>query len=94
VADALEADELAVPLAPAIKAAQDEATRLLVSAPPLPPLRRDRQDSQPLSGWTVTSSRTRVPATEALRAIEGVLEQIPADRRAKSYVTWTVEEQD
>src|SRR5690606_4199147 len=39
VADALEADELAVPLAPAIKAAQDEATRLLVSAPLPPPPR-------------------------------------------------------
>jgi hypothetical protein len=86
VAEALEADELAVNLAMTLRSAQADAVRLL--APPdggIPP--------KPI-GWREVQSRTRLSAHEAITQLQTYLASVEDARRDRLAVSWRVEEKE
>ncbi|MGE3841404.1 MAG: phage resistance protein [Vicinamibacterales bacterium] len=90
VAEALEADELAVNLTTALKEAQSAAVRLLSAAPaahepPPPPSTK---------GWRRVSGRDRVPAEQAVAELTEYVKGVDARRRTRMAVSWQVEEQE
>ncbi|HEY5616347.1 MAG TPA: hypothetical protein VIK60_00295 [Vicinamibacterales bacterium] len=89
VAEALEADELAVSLAPALKSAQADAVRLLASPTPPPPVDVPRS-----AGWREVRSETRVPAKVAVKEITDYVAGLDSSRQEHVVISWRVEEKD
>jgi hypothetical protein len=91
VANALEADELAAPLAVALKGAQDDAVRLL--APPTP-------DAPPPDvgargeRWREIKSRSQLTSAEAFATLRDYLESLNTIERDRVRVSWRVEDKD
>jgi hypothetical protein len=90
VAETLEADELAVPLASALKAIASDAVRLLSAAPPAQPP-PSPPVSAPPGGWRKVASGERVSASEAIAQIRDVAE---ARNKKRVVVSWTAEEKE
>src|SRR5690606_27102197 len=90
VAEALEADELAVPLVNALKAIAADAVKLLSATPtPQPP---PSPPVEPLpAGWRKVASGERVPAADAITQIRDVVE---AQNNEGLVVSWTIEQED
>lgn len=90
VAEALEADELAMPLAATLKAAQDDAVRLLapprVDAPPVP--------NAPREHWRELRTQAALPSSEAVASLRDYLESLDAAQRRRVRVSWRVEDKD
>jgi hypothetical protein len=93
VAEALEADELAVPLAAALKTAQDDAVRLLVPPqtdptppPPVPPLPGQR--------WREIKARDQLTHAEAVETLRAYLESLTKAQRERVRISWRVEDKD
>jgi hypothetical protein len=93
VTEALDADELAAPLAVALKSAQEDAVRLL--APP--PTARDTAppDVRPRGErWREIQSKGPLAATEAITTLRDYLESLNAQLRDRVRVSWRVEDKD
>lgn len=90
VAEALEADELAMPLAATLKAAQDDAVRLLapprVEEPPATSTSRER--------WRDLRTQAALPSSEAVASLRDYLESLDAAQRRRVRVSWRVEDKD
>src|SRR5262249_20782335 len=91
VAEALEADELALPLAQALRGAQDDAVRLLAppaaeTTPPAGPSRAER--------WREIQAETRVPPAEGSASLRKYLESLNQRQRERVRVSWRVEDKD
>jgi hypothetical protein len=91
VAEALEADELALPLAAALKSAQDDAVRLL--APPRPdpsptntPPRGER--------WREIRAQSPMPPADAVSTLREFLESLSPARRGRVRASWRVEDKE
>lgn len=91
VAEALEADELASPLAGALKDAQDTAVRLL--APPA-------VDASPREGaprtehWREIQAKRQLPPAQATATLREYLESLNSSQRDRVRVSWRVEDKD
>jgi hypothetical protein len=91
VADALEADELAAPLAVALKGAQEDAVRLL--APPAPDM--------PTTGvhprgerWREIHAKSQLASAQAIATLREYLESLNTTQRDRVRVSWRVEDKD
>jgi len=93
VTEALEADELAAPLAVALKGAQEDAVRLLAPPPPAPdtapPDVRPRAER-----WREIQSKGPLAAGEAIATLRDYLESLNAQLRDRVRVSWRVEDKD
>jgi hypothetical protein len=88
VAEALEADELAVALPNALKAIAADAVRLLSATPPPQPQPPPPVEPPP-AGWRVVDSKLRVPAGDAVKQIRDAVKA-----RNNLFVSWTIEEKE
>lgn len=91
VAEALEADELAAPLAIALKGAQDDAVRLL--APPPPDL---RPPGVPPRGerWREIQAKSQMTSAESIARLRDYLDSLNQAQRDRVRVSWRVEDKD
>jgi hypothetical protein len=87
LAEAFEADELAVSLAQALKDAQQQAVKLLADTPPVP-----SPPAGPVAGWQVVSTEDRVPAGAAVDRLQKQLDRLDDERRKRAVVSWRIEE--
>jgi hypothetical protein len=91
VTEALEADELAAPLAVTLKGAQDDAVRLL--APPSP-------DTPPRGGpprgerWREIQSKSQLTSPDAIATLRDYLDSLNKAQRDRVRVSWRVEDKD
>ncbi|MGH9162094.1 MAG: phage resistance protein, partial [Vicinamibacteraceae bacterium] len=89
VAEALEADELPVALAPALKSAQTDAVRLLtVTREP------ERREPPRQAGWHDVQSRSRLSPKDAVKELEQYLDTIEHERLKRLAVSWRIEEEE
>ncbi|WP_291980612.1 hypothetical protein [Luteitalea sp.] len=92
VAEALEADELAVPLAPTLRAAQGDAVRLL--APPPPPPRPTGAGGPAATRWREIKASSELPSASAVDTLRSYLDSLDEARRTRVRVSWRVEDKD
>lgn len=85
VGEALEADELAVPLSAALKRAQDDAVALLT--PPPPPTRR-------AESWHEIKAMDHLTSADAVATLTKYLDSLDKTRAERVRVSWRVEDKD
>jgi hypothetical protein len=89
IAEALEADELAVNLASTLKGAQSDAVRLLAGTPSPPAVTPPRP-----AGWREVQARTRVAPRDAIAELESYVRTVDRGRLERLAVSWRVEEKE
>jgi hypothetical protein len=95
VAEALEADELAAPLAAALKGAQDDAVRLLAPPPPdMPPIVTPTDVPPRGERWREIRAKNQLTSANAIQTLRDYLDSLNKPQRDRVRVSWRVEDRD